>query len=158
MSGFSFYNDERSDITHPAGAVARDTFLPRFPHIQLIWTQSVFQRETVSMMTSQEAIWNETLWKFEVWQKNKREPVEQPVHQQHRGLYKVAFLSVDITFDCTSNKVTIIHVIASLLWMVVARKCALGDACDMVSVQKDGKDNKSDLSNITNYKVYNIHF
>ena len=29
MSGFSLYGNERSDITHAAGAVAKDIFLPR---------------------------------------------------------------------------------------------------------------------------------
>ena len=42
MSGFSFYDDERSDITHAAGAVARDIFLPRSHYqIILIWIHSV---------------------------------------------------------------------------------------------------------------------
>ena len=31
MTGFSFYNDERTDITHVAGAAAKDVLLPRFP-------------------------------------------------------------------------------------------------------------------------------
>ena len=30
MTGFSFYNDERTDITHVAGAAAKDVLLPRF--------------------------------------------------------------------------------------------------------------------------------
>ena len=31
MTGFSFYDDERTDITHVAGAAAKDVLLPRFP-------------------------------------------------------------------------------------------------------------------------------
>ena len=30
MTGFSFYDDERTDITHTAGAAAKDVLLPRF--------------------------------------------------------------------------------------------------------------------------------
>ena len=88
MTGFSFYDDERTDITNAAGAAAKDVLLPRFPEKTFSW------QPALNWPTFQEAAWSGPHRNAEVWKKESGWPTDWPCQwespdQQYRGLHKV---------------------------------------------------------------------